>query len=293
MHFVRFKGGFGNQLFQLYLYFYLKNKGLSTKIDTSFFKEQENLYFKLYRFLKTVDKRNFNLKIEPSHLSDYKTDLNLLQISSFRKKTLQLLPLSISLKCRLIKNVISDSNIFKLNQLDSKSCLFDGYFQDLKIYEKKPKAEILEKINKTLEKSKILKSAEEPMRSSTLVIHVRRGDFTKLKSFKVLDKDYYYNGIDKILAKKEITQIIFVTDDYKWVSANFISPYRRIPIIVHSNSFTEDFNTLYHSENVIISNSTFSYWTAILKEKENVVYPINWYRDKKTKMYFPSKWVGI
>ena len=42
----------------------------------------------------------------------------------------------------------------------------------------------------------------------------------------------------------------------------------------------------------VISNSTFSWWGAILGENNKVVYPKNWYGDAKPTL-FPEGWICL
>jgi len=42
---------------------------------------------------------------------------------------------------------------------------------------------------------------------------------------------------------------------------------------------------------IVISNSTFSYWAAMINQGQNIIAPSNWYKTKTVDTYmYPLKW---
>lgn len=105
-------------------------------------------------------------------------------------------------------------------------------------------------------------------------IHVRRGDYWKFPDHHPQLFPEYFTKAAKMADPEEI--IVF-SDDLKWCQDNlhFSKPTRYIS--------DEDYIELYimsQCKNLIISNSSFSWWAAFINTKNN------------RKIYAPSIWFG-
>lgn len=123
--------------------------------------------------------------------------------------------------------------------------------------------------------TKILNLYPQLNQPSTVSIHVRRGDsFSAQNVHPIITKNY----IDKCLIElKEYTYIFCFSDDKEWVKENL--KYDNI-IFVEGLEDYEELWMMSICKNNIISNSTFSWWSAYLNTNE----------DKK--IYVPSVWFG-
>lgn len=125
----------------------------------------------------------------------------------------------------------------------------------------------------------------------TLGIHVRRGDYLKLKNIHpILSETNYYKSAIEYFENKHDTILVF-SDDIAWCKNNFND--NRI-IFVEGNSDIEDLTLMQKCGDMIIANSSFSWWGAWLNRNvNNVVAPINWFSENSkidTKDIIPNKW---
>lgn len=142
-----------------------------------------------------------------------------------------------------------------------------GYYQSDKYYEGfEDEIKSWFKVDMTPEVEELLKIYSI---DSYCFIHLRGGSNKYGEAKWLLPKKYYDEGIEKI---KSITNLSFlvITDDAELASNYFPN----LPII--SSSVSTDFRLLYYSKYSIISNSTFSWWSAWLSIKEIVIAPNNW-----------------
>jgi len=102
----------------------------------------------------------------------------------------------------------------------------------------------------------------------------------------MLPKSYFEEAMKVIQKLKPKIKFVIVTDDQEISSQYFPG------IDVLSNSVMIDFKLLYFSKYSIISNSTFSWWSCWLSEKEVVLAPEFWYnynkKDVLGNVWFPA-----
>lgn len=139
---------------------------------------------------------------------------------------------------------------------------FKGFFQKQEFYK--------EKINllKTLFKyddTHHLKPEPE-----SLVIHIRLGDYKQLNW--QLDPDIYIKIIEK--ANIKFSKCYVVTDE---PTNEILSKFKIIPNVKIINSnVLQDLTLLRHAAYLIISQSTFSWWGAVLGEQQKVFAPVHY-----------------
>ena len=125
------------------------------------------------------------------------------------------------------------------------------------------------------------------IKSASGFIHVRRGDYVKLKW--ELDSVEYYK---KAISMFDTKTWYIVSDDIAWCKQNFSDNFIVIeetdPILVMAlMSLITDA--------AIIANSTFSWMGAYLGcglKPNSVIYPKNWIKTG-TPDLFPKEWMGI
>jgi len=164
-----------------------------------------------------------------------------------------------------------DKNVF--STMRDNADLF-GYFQSEK-YFKESEAEV--RSNFTF-KSNIIKYARKHMPNTsneTVAIHIRGGDFLKLKTFQVCSQKYYNSAISKYFVDKKYHFLIF-SDDHKYARKLF-NTYDNVTYISTNNAYVEMCMMSLCNHN-IIPNSTFGWWSAWL----NI--------NKNNKIIMPSKW---
>jgi hypothetical protein len=105
-------------------------------------------------------------------------------------------------------------------------------------------------------------------------IHVRRGDYLKLPNYHPTCSVEYYTKAMEIIGEGDF---IFISDDIEWCKENFkgdnimYSPF---------DNEIDDLSLIAICDNVIMSNSSFSWWGAYLN------------RNKGKKVIAPKVWFG-
>ena len=111
-----------------------------------------------------------------------------------------------------------------------------------------------------------------------LVLHVRGGDYHQLKQFLGLD---FYKGL---IDYSECPKVKIVTDDPKCETVTKLLEYGcelatdgTTPefCVSGDRSAMTDFKTLLYSENVAISQSSFSWWPAFLGDHKKIIFSYN------------------
>ena len=176
---------------------------------------------------------------------------------------------------------------------------FQGYWQDYSYYEWLVKNVpgfsissdmIPDEVNEYFES---IKSVEE-----SVSIHVRRGDYflpQNIKKYGVCDEAYFNTAVE-LLEKEQTPQKYFVfSDDLDWVMKNLQLPLEKTVFVqnydVAQFLYIELMSLCRHH---IISNSSFSWWGAVLNAKEGayVVCPARWTLDSD-KTIALSNWLKI
>lgn len=129
-----------------------------------------------------------------------------------------------------------------------------------------------------------------PGNNQILGIHIRRGDYSKFPDHHpMLPLEYYQEAMGHYKGKYDRVKIF--TDSPEWVKENLNIG----DIISRRSSDYQEMSEFSRCGLKIISNSSFSWWGAYLSNKQNVIYPKNWYGPGVTEDYDLSRflWVGI
>jgi hypothetical protein len=135
--------------------------------------------------------------------------------------------------------------------------------------------------------------------NEVLSIHVRRGDYVKLKSlYGLIGKDYYVEAINRIKLIHPKFEVWIFSDD---VSAAKMLLEECVPansVWVQPDLFDDDAEVLLamsKSKALIIANSTFSWWAAKLSNNDAlVVAPLNWYQGMEDpEDLIPDSWIRV
>ena len=117
-------------------------------------------------------------------------------------------------------------------------------------------------------------------------IHLRRGDYVTAPSrapHYALPLGFYLRAMDIFANERGITKFYVFSDDIEWAKLNFPAQYdlRFIDGSV-SDSAGVDMCLMTRFSDMVISNSTFGWWAAALRENENglVLYPRQWVKPK-------------
>jgi hypothetical protein len=176
----------------------------------------------------------------------------------------------------------------------SQNLLLMGYFQS-ELYFKDYEDEIK---NLFYFEDENIKKVQEYISSinlsnlSVTVIHIRRGDYLLNPDFHpTCSKEYFDKGIDII----ENSCYIFVSDDLNWAKENFVGGNF---FYFESGDEILDLTLMVLADNLIISNSSFSWWGAYLNKNKTkkVIVPNTWFGvkgPKDTNTLIPDNWLKI
>lgn len=290
---VRLMGGLGNQMFQYALARHLAlRSNQPLKLDLSWFstvyddKMQRSYglnYFKIIEDFATKEEISYLIGSNETgtFLSHYWNGFLRYYKKSYIKE----------------RYFHFDSTVLNV----SKSTYLEGYWQSEKYF--KNIQDILRKefTVKTELEGKNKEIAQRIIESESVCIHVRRGDYISNpevnKLFGICSLDYYHNAIQSISNKKSLLSFFIFSDDIEWVKANFNFNIQMTIVDHNREKFYEDFRLMTLCKHHIISNSSFSWWSAWLSPNLSklVCAPKKWFNDesKNVKDLIPESWIRI
>lgn len=268
MKIVKYIGGLGNQMF-IYAF--------SVALRETFRQEilVDTHYYKSRNFHNGLEiERIFGIHLTEAKLSDklkmswyfpnYWIDYHLLGKLPARKNTVRELP-GQKVNLELLE--------------DSSDKFYDGYWQSYQYFDSCrdvilkeftfPKISMEDKLN--FELNERLKNEE-----NSVGIHIRRGDYLKNWKYRGLcGIDYYQKAIAYILEHIKSPKFFLFSDDIDWVKEN-ISPLLKGYDVTfvnwnHGINSYKDMQLMAMCKNLIIANSSFSWWAAYLNQNDPIV----------------------
>lgn len=268
MKIVKYIGGLGNQMF-IYAF--------SVALRETFRQEilVDTHYYKSRNFHNGLEiERIFGIHLIEAKLSDklkmswyfpnYWIDYHLLGKLPARKNTIRELP-GQKINLGLLE--------------DSSDKFYDGYWQSYQYFDSCrdiilkeftfPNISKEDKLN--FELNERLKNEE-----NSVGIHIRRGDYLKNWKYRGLcGIDYYQKAIAYILEHIKSPKFFLFSDDIDWVKEN-ISPLLKGYDVTfvnwnHSINSYKDMQLMAMCKNLIIANSSFSWWAAYLNQNNPIV----------------------
>lgn len=152
-----------------------------------------------------------------------------------------------------------------------KSCFHCDYWQDKKYI--LPNFNLQFCLENLGEKNKTILDMME--RNDIVAVHIRRGDYIYEKNIKlyggICTDEYYMKAISYIKSKIDNPFFVFFSDDTEYVRERF--SYLQMLVVDWNkgeNSYYDMF-LMSQSKNMILANSTFSYWAARLNTKHGII----------------------
>ena len=129
---------------------------------------------------------------------------------------------------------------------------------------------------------------------NSLAVHIRRGDYLNpITKMIVLDVDYYVRAIKLFMDSYAIEAILFFGEDSEWIRTNLLTLYPANSQHVYSVSPYLDMLAISKSRYHVISNSTFSWWSAVLSRTYHdqifILSPSLWSIDPFVQSLAPGK----
>jgi hypothetical protein len=125
-----------------------------------------------------------------------------------------------------------------------------------------------------------LVDADEPFTA----VHIRRGDYVShprtRRRLGLCTADYFAEAVHGMEAALPVR---LVSDDPDWCEQVLVPLLPADTRVVRGGSAMSDFALLRQARQIVVSNSTFSWWAAVLGQAKTVVAPTPWFNDPDVK----------
>lgn len=134
---------------------------------------------------------------------------------------------------------------------------------------------------------------EEMERCQSVAVHVRRGDYVG-NAFDIVGPEYYKKAAEYIRERVKDPVFYVFSDDMDYVAREFDFLGTYIPVHNKGKASCIDMQLISCCRHMIITNSTFSYWGAVLGEKEDsIVTAPDRYKADEDAVLARDHWVLI
>lgn len=135
--------------------------------------------------------------------------------------------------------------------------------------------------------------------TNSVGIHIRRGDYLRTESFSgICGIEYYKKAIFELLSDGVDHTFFIFSNDIPWCEANILPLLGDNHITLVTHNFGDqscwDMFLMTHCQDLIIANSSFSWWGAFLNNRRGrVIAPDRWAnRDAAFDIWLPD-WIRI
>ena len=141
---------------------------------------------------------------------------------------------------------------------------------------------------------------EQILKTNSISIHVRRGDYVKSSNYKgICDLDYYGRAIKK--AKELITnpRFFIFSDELSWCKSNLAPLVGDVQTVyVDGNTginSSDDMRLMSFARCNILANSSFSWWAAYLNQRCDrlAIAPPKWVNEVESKDVYLESWIKV
>lgn len=288
---VKLKGGLGNQMFQFALGRRLSlERGVPLKLDLSWFLGNETRKFELgeYKIPEGLTLPDYLYKFPPfsrNHIIDkayYRLD--------------NLLPKDL----RFVYFEAENGN-FDPRVLQSKGSRYlQGYWHSEKYFETikdRIREDFTLKQPLSMEDQKLAEEMSGNPRSVS--VHIRRGDYVSdysvIRRLLICTPDYYKETMSLMKTRLGEGVVFYVfSDDPDWCRTGLDYPSDFKIVSNGQRSASHEMVMMSNCHNTIMTNSSFSWWGAWLKEdpEKIVIYPKKWFYNQSTPDMPLSNWLA-
>jgi hypothetical protein len=171
-----------------------------------------------------------------------------------------------------------------------------GYFQTYRYFEEFIKQETPILIEPLQPSEWYLKMASDAKEATPIALHLRRGDYVNhLDSIGVLSTEYFLRALDQLLDRlgRHDSEVWVFSDSIETVKGELGNLKGNIRFITPptDSSAAENLSLFSMASAHVISNSTFSYWGAMLGSGSMVVAPQKWFSGWEDPLdLIPPNW---
>lgn len=299
MKIVNISGGLGNQMFQYAFALALKHQH-----------PKEDIYIDIQHYHTIFFKRYKSVNLHNGYEIDKVFPNANIPVASFK----QLIKLTYWMPNYVLSRVIR--KIFPIRKTEyvtkridnqsfdkkalyyGQSCYYEGYWQSIHYY-LNIKEEILRVYSHQHPNAYNAALIKEMETNESVGIHVRRGDYLYSPDFQgICNLDYYKKAISGILSDGVNHVFYIFSNDIAWCRENLLELLHGQKCVFctenKGNNSCWDMFLMTHCKDLIIANSSFSWWGAFLNKRVNRVYaPYPWFnRDCELDVYDES-WIKV
>ena len=284
---TKVKGGLGNQLFQYYAGIYLAAKNKTTP---SFYLEKGSKgAFQHGSSLLDLDfgsEFKQTLKINEGYLNSRASKFLSIHYPNIYHRT-----------SSLWRSYASNQTGFD-SHVDSLkgNIILEGYFQSFRYFESlKSKLIVDGRFQPTNPSTAVSDLQKMIILENPIVMHLRRGDYVTNLNTGLLSRDYYVHALEALSAKGRNVWVF--SDDIHLAKVQFSPAESSAWRWIGSEQIklaSENLFLMSLSRDIVIGNSTFSFWAANLNERKNVIAPKKWFkRQDNPQDLYPPSWITI
>ena len=285
---IHFQGGLGNQLFQYFAGKWLSIKlGVPLELDTSFL-----------RHLKHKSSSIFDFHLDNEGVIHKQNGFN---VASIVNHADHLLKFYTNVGDDFVRKVF---NIHKardlgfdrpLEQVETPVHLF-GFFQSHKYFSRLSPEMTDSALQLRNPSDWFTKLNEEAVAKQQIVLHVRRGDYLDpnlSNVFGILSPGYFLAALESLQTQVPDREVWVFGDSIEQVKAEFSESSKHLRFIEPpaGSAAAESLKLMSQGSAIVISNSTFSYWAALLSGHSNVIAPSKWFLGINDPLdLYPPSW---
>jgi hypothetical protein len=178
--------------------------------------------------------------------------------------------------------------------------VIEGYFQTYR-YFSSIKNEFPQGLSLRRRSSWLEEKSLEMISLNPIVMHVRRGDYVNPKNRKigVLSPEFFRSALKKIMTSdpNPFRPVWVFSDDLEKVKdefeflENMDTHFVRVP---DNSDPAESLILMSQASSIVISNSTFSWWSATVSSDAQVVAPSKWFKEMDDpEDLIPNHWIRV
>ena len=294
---VSLSGGLGNQLFQVFAALHYGSKA-QILVESDSHKPQldlnQNLLVEEFTILK--DMSSAKTKEFPKFIQRI-ASLNLRSSLSEQKNLAKCFNVFISeiilntfltFRYKRFFKILTPTTVDSLPSFSGNRNLYlNGYFQNRLSVTSSNSKKLINAVSLNNPNDEIQSWILNAKEVSPIILHYRLGDYRAHPGMGLLDLAYFIEAVAQIRLQKPDNEVWVFSDEpriaYDLLSESGISNLRAIP----SFSPGETVELMRHGSAYVISNSTFSWWGAVLKydESAEVWAPRPWFKSQRSPEY--------
>ena len=280
---IKLNGGLGNQMFQYALYQAFSCKGVDTKLDRS-------------KYSHFDEKRTCILDY-PCFQLDYQLCTG---------KEARQYVLGTGMLARGLVRLLGDksTHIYEKAEyqydetiLELKEGYLDGFWQTWKYMDgiQNSIRDCFKFVGNMPQNAQQIRNMIH--KTDSVAVHVRRGDYLKLKDIygNICTEEYYKDALEEMKQMIDNPTFFFFSDDIEWVKNTFGTSEEYI-YADGSNRWEDyhDMQLMSECKHMIMANSSFSWWAAFLNQNEGkkIICPNQWINSSEdTSDVYCKEWI--